>query len=182
MILVIGKSGSGKSRFAEDYVCKIAADEKKYYFATMEICGEEGQKRVERHRKQREGKGFFTIEQQRDMLEVTKKYDLKDSTILLECLTNLVANEMFQEGKVVPKEQVADKIFAEILELEKMTKHLFLVSAGRFPEDESYDAETRNYMEAIYVLNEKIAACASEVIEVTKGQPVWRKGEATPCM
>ena len=58
--LVTGGSGSGKSAYAESllYSCQGI----RYYIATMQIYDAEGEKKVERHRKLRAGKGFLTIE------------------------------------------------------------------------------------------------------------------------
>ena len=55
-----GGSGSGKSAYAESllYSCEGI----RYYIATMQIYDAEGEKKVERHRKLRAGKGFLTIE------------------------------------------------------------------------------------------------------------------------
>ena len=39
----------------------------RYYIATMEVFGEEGRKKVERHKKLRQGKGFITIESPKDV-------------------------------------------------------------------------------------------------------------------
>lgn len=90
---VIGGSGSGKSAYAEQLVCKIAGQKSRYYLATMQVYGEEGKARVARHRKAREGKGFLTVEQTTDVAEVLTEGT--DGTLLLECMSNLVANEMF---------------------------------------------------------------------------------------
>lgn len=58
--LVTGGNGSGKSAYAESllYSCEGI----RYYIATMQIYDAEGEKKVERHRKLRAGKGFLTIE------------------------------------------------------------------------------------------------------------------------
>lgn len=175
MILIKGNSGSGKSKFAEDYVCRIAGKGEKYYIATMTVFGEEGVKRVEKHRKQRSGKGFITIEQQKNMQEIMQKYDFSKSSVLLECLTNLVANEMFQKEEVVSGQLVVEKIYADMVELNQRAAHLFLVSGNQFEEKDDYDTETRNYIDTIYQLNNKLEKIADEVIEVTEGNPVWTK-------
>lgn len=65
--LIIGGSGSGKSAYAEDYVLAAAADLPKYYIATMQVYDAEGERKVERHRRLRAGKGFVTIEQPTDI-------------------------------------------------------------------------------------------------------------------
>lgn len=58
--LVTGGSGSGKSAYAED-VAVSAEGTEKYYIATMQIYDAEGERKVERHRKLRAGKGFTTV-------------------------------------------------------------------------------------------------------------------------
>ena len=64
MILVTGGSGSGKSAYAEELAVSLTtAGGQRYYLATMQPFGEEGRRRIERHKKLREGKGFLTIEQ-----------------------------------------------------------------------------------------------------------------------
>ena len=61
MILVTGGSGSGKSAFAEDCVVSFGKTDR-IYIATMYPFDEESRKRVQRHRKMRQGKGFETVE------------------------------------------------------------------------------------------------------------------------
>ncbi|MEI3187291.1 MAG: bifunctional adenosylcobinamide kinase/adenosylcobinamide-phosphate guanylyltransferase [Lachnospiraceae bacterium] len=64
--LITGGSGSGKSAFAENCVMQSGAFER-FYIATMKVWGEEGRRRVEKHRKMRQGKGFVTIECETDL-------------------------------------------------------------------------------------------------------------------
>ena len=95
--LFTGGSGSGKSEMAEAFACSRAGDRKLYYFATMRVWGEEGMSRVEKHRRQREGKGFETIECP-DRLP----RGIAGGVILLECLSNRLANAMFGENEPDP--------------------------------------------------------------------------------
>jgi adenosyl cobinamide kinase/adenosyl cobinamide phosphate guanylyltransferase len=94
VIVVIGGSGSGKSEFAENLAVKLNQDHL-IYIATMQPFGEEGRKRIVRHQMLRQDKNFHTIEcyTDLDILSITK-----ESTVLLECMSNLVANEMFSDG------------------------------------------------------------------------------------
>ena len=62
--LVIGAAASGKSAYAES-LC-LGHDGPRVYLATMEPFGEEGARRIARHRALREGKGFSTLERTRD--------------------------------------------------------------------------------------------------------------------
>lgn len=74
--LITGGSGSGKSAYAEKYICH-ASNEKgykeKYYIATMQVFDDEGQRKIDRHRRLRAGKGFITIEQPRDIKKAVEK-------------------------------------------------------------------------------------------------------------
>ena len=63
--LVIGAAASGKSAYAES-LC-LGHDGLRVYLATMEPFGEEGARRIARHRALREGKGFSTLERTRDV-------------------------------------------------------------------------------------------------------------------
>ena len=50
--LVLGGSGSGKSAYAEHL---LDGKTNKYYIATMQVYDAEGEKKVARHRRLREG-------------------------------------------------------------------------------------------------------------------------------
>ena len=71
MILITGGSGSGKSAYGEKRILE-AGEMTRYYIATMEVFGEEGRKKVERHKMLRQGKGFITIESPKDVGRVEK--------------------------------------------------------------------------------------------------------------
>ena len=96
ILLVIGGSGSGKSAFAEARTAAFPAD-KKYYIATMQAFDDEALAKIERHRKMRAHKGFETIECQRNLAGAGVS---QGSDVLLECISNLVANEMFRDGEI----------------------------------------------------------------------------------
>ncbi len=110
--LVTGGSGSGKSAYAEELVMQ-SGNEKRYYIATMEVFGEEGKKKVERHQKLREGKGMITIERPLNLSSlVLEEWEGEVDgkvTVLLECMTNLSANELFSREAV----QVGESCFWE---------------------------------------------------------------------
>ena len=60
MILVTGGASSGKSAYAEQLACSLPGS--RYYLAAMKPFGEEGARRIARHRALRAGKGFVTVE------------------------------------------------------------------------------------------------------------------------
>ncbi len=97
--LVTGGSGSGKSQYAEKLILESGAREK-IYIATMEVWGEEERQKVLRHRRLRAGKGFRTVECPRCLgaLSLEGGCPAKDRAVLVECMANLAANELFGAG------------------------------------------------------------------------------------
>ena len=101
LTLVFGGSGSGKSSFAED-LAVTQGDVPRFYIATMQKDGSaEEQQRIEKHRKHRSGKGFETLEWERDLSGHLKRWKDEHTpcVFLLEDLGNLIANEMFSPGR-----------------------------------------------------------------------------------
>lgn len=95
MILISGGSGSGKSEYAEGRAVRLHKESggALYYAATMMIYDEESRRRVERHRKMREGKGFATVE---IPMHIASLPVAAGDAVLVECLSNLLANEMYE--------------------------------------------------------------------------------------
>lgn len=163
--LVYGGSGSGKSAFAEDLVCKTNYPNR-YYLATMKSFDEEADRRIEKHRKQREGKGFITIEQPTDIANTIVD---PDSIVLLECMSNLVANEMFAGERNVSFTECADKIIDDVVTLSKKAAALVIVTNNIFEDGVSYDEGTKEFMRALGLINERLAKFSNEVYEVVVG-------------
>lgn len=191
MTLIIGGSGSGKSAYAEDYMVSISEDRKKYYIATMQIYDEEGKRKVERHRMLRGGKGFSTIEQPIDIGKAAEKMEDGERTALLECISNLTANEMFLGEIPGTEEVITEKIVGEIAVLNRELTHLVIVSNNVFEDGNVYDKTTMAYIRAMGRINQKLAEMADEVVEVVVGIPIVikaksvslkKKGKKTKCI
>ena len=175
--LIIGGSGSGKSAYAEDYMISLSEEEKKYYIATMQVYDVEGERKIERHRMLRSGKGFSTIEQPVDIEKAVEKMEAGKGTALLECISNLTANEMFAGGVPITEEVVAKKIVKGIETLSEELTHLVIVSNNIFEDGKVYDKITMEYIRAMGRINEKLAELADEVVEVVVGIPLVVKSE-----
>ena len=170
LTLVTGGSGSGKSAFAEELV--IGSDyENRYYLATMQIYDDDGRRKVDRHRKMRRGKGFITIEQPRNIAMGRPKGHL-DAIGLLECMSNLVANEMFSETGIIDEDLVVKKVCGDLEKLLESYSQLIIVTNNIFEDGIDYDPETRAYMRALGRINARIAAMADRVYEVVVGIPI----------
>lgn len=168
-LLVTGGSGCGKSAYAERVMETLAPGEK-VYIATMRADGEEGARRVARHRLQRAGKGYRTVERPLDLLGAGVR---EGEAALLECLPNLVANEMFDGGDV-------SRILPALFDLAARCRHLVIVTQDVFSDAERYDPSTRAYMRALAELNADAARLCESAVEVVYSIPVVLKGE-DPC-
>lgn len=168
-VLVTGGSGSGKSAYAEDRVLSFGKGNR-IYIATMFPFDKESEKRVERHRNMRAGKGFETIECYTGLKEVSLP---DNSVVLLECMSNLTANEMFQENGT--HERTVEEIMEGVLHVREQAKHLIIVTNEIFSEAFTYEGEMQTYQAYLGALNQKMAKLADDVVEVVYGIPVFHK-------
>ncbi|MDD6303675.1 MAG: bifunctional adenosylcobinamide kinase/adenosylcobinamide-phosphate guanylyltransferase [Lachnospiraceae bacterium] len=179
--LVIGGSGSGKSAYAEQMAVKAAGKGSLYYVATMQVYDEEGKKKVERHQKMRAGKGFLTIEQPRRLKEAAEKVAAERGTVLLECMSNLVANEMFSEENLsavmdeAKIKQLSHEIISGVTALQDSCDILIIVTNQIFEDGIRYDASTMDYIRLLGDINRQIAERAEQVVEVVAGIPIFIK-------
>ena len=181
--LVLGGSGSGKSAYAEHL---LDGKTNKYYIATMQVYDAEGEKKVARHRRLRAGKGFVTMEQPRDIGEVDfskraqQAMELPDRAgqnvterprcALLECMSNLAANEVFSpEGA---KEHAYEAICDGILHLKEQAADVCVVTNEIFSDGMVYDKETENYQRLLGRINAYLAEISDVCYEVVYGIPL----------
>ena len=174
--------------------------ETKYYIATMQPFGEESLAKIRRHQRLRAGKGFTTIEQSRDLTKAAQRiakpsnqFQEEAVTInrpensvsfirerprcaLLECMSNLVANEMFAKNKIRLRDEVTAQILDGIEALNRQLAHFLIVTNNVFEDGISYEETTAEYIEVMGQVNERLAAMADTVIEVVAGIPVVWKG------
>ncbi|WP_026510432.1 MULTISPECIES: bifunctional adenosylcobinamide kinase/adenosylcobinamide-phosphate guanylyltransferase [unclassified Butyrivibrio] len=169
--LVIGTSNSGKSVLAEELSMKTD-DPYRVYLATMKIYDDAGKERVEKHRRQREGKGFVTIEKEYGIAETLAQIpDPQKTTVLLECVSNLAGNEMFEnpEGKNLTTIELIDKVVDEIKQLSKKVNNIIIVTNEYERDDEGYDVSTRRYVYILSMINEKLSAFSEKIYDLRKG-------------
>ena len=172
MFLVItGGSGSGKSAYAEQCVLDFGPAER-IYIATMYPFDEECDRRIRRHREMRRQKQFSTLECYTGL----KEADIpEDSVVLLECMSNLTANEMYQEGGAGG--QTVEEILAGIRYLLGRVRHLVVVTNEIFSDGIDYDPETMRYQSYLGQINSEMGRMADRVTEVVYGIPITVKGE-----
>lgn len=192
MELVTGGSGSGKSAYAEEALCGPASfpdrgqgnetgtqqDGQRYYIATMPSWDKETEKKIAKHRAMRAGKGFCTLEWYTDFEERLERADcpgMEGADILVECLSNLTANEMYMEGGA--GKNTADAVIRGILCLRDRCRNLVVVTNDVFSESAEDSPEMRIYKETLGRINCALAEAADRVTEVVCGIPCTVKPE-----
>ena len=196
IVLVLGRPDSGKSKIAEDIVMRLAegldpdaarsgasdhagavspaasAGMDKLYIATMIPFGEEGDRRIEKHRNMRAGKGFLTVEKYTEVDSLIGEItDLDRKCCLLECMSNLVGNEMHDPRNLSLSDEELEKLITEqVLALGKSCGHLVVVANRFLTEDAGYDDETRRYVRIADRVNEILKAGADKTCELAEGE------------
>jgi adenosylcobinamide kinase/adenosylcobinamide-phosphate guanylyltransferase len=187
MHLITGGSASGKSSYAEDMALETGR-KNRIYLATMQPYGEEGRSRVEKHCAMRAGKGFRTIEcydhlervnlydavppipDVREMFPVNDEIRPEHTVILLECISNLTANEQFGAGGT--DDEIISRILNGIEVIKTISQDQIIVTNEVFSDGISYDADTMRYIGILGRINQKLAEQADRVTEVVYGIPI----------
>lgn len=196
--IVYGGSASGKSSYAESFAMSLQGEGRLLYIATMypykwnttEIDPETMQ-RIERHRAMRADKGFDTVECYRHVEHIVAK---RQDVLLLECMSNLLANEMYLEpdsddgglaetmsevektgvGMSETLSPVSKKIVQVLVNLSTRVQDVVIVTNDVFSDGGSltYDESTREYVKNLAEINCALAREAATVTEVVCGIPV----------
>ena len=164
MIWVIyGGAASGKSNVGENLAQKLGA--KLLYVAAMKNENAESDEKVQKHKTKRFGKGFNTFEKPIGLsIGDTLGYD----TILIECMSNWVANEMFGGN--------LELIHNFIKDMQSVDKNFVIISNDIFCDGLNYEPSVIDYMKTLASFNLQLAAISHVFIEVIAGQPLCLKG------
>lgn len=163
--LVIGGAASGKSEYAETHTLSLPGQ--RVYLATMRPSDGECLARIDKHRLQRAGKGFVTVERYTDLSGASVP---EGANVLLECLGNLLANELYS-----PDGKGADAVLEGIDVLLSRCAHLTAVTNEVFSGGADYDESTLIYLQELARINRSLAAKADRVVEVTCGLThIWK--------
>ncbi|WP_050698260.1 bifunctional adenosylcobinamide kinase/adenosylcobinamide-phosphate guanylyltransferase [Anaeromassilibacillus senegalensis] len=178
LTLVLGGAASGKSEYAEALVMKLSGTPR-IYLATMQANDAESRARVERHIALREGKGFLTVECPLALEHVAVP---SGSVVLLECMSNLLANECFSPdgaGKLA-----CERILRGMDRLCQLADNAVVVSNLVFSDGMIYDASTMAYIARLARVNAALAQKADRLVEVVCSIPILHKGkgESTACV
>lgn len=191
IILISGAGASGKSEYAEKLAIDMHED-RLIYVATMSAYDDESKKKIDIHKKRRINTDYETIEKPYDIEGIVPfitPYDSnKRSTILIECISNLLANEMYGRAetgakagicnnsklKAQPSQRIIDGIKSVA---DTQLADIVVVTNEVFADGIEYDASTMEYIRQLGRINCELAAMSDTVVEVACGRPVVWKGQ-----
>ena len=180
-VLISGGCKNGKSIYAQQTARSLAADGPLYYIATMIPRDEEDRARIVRHLAERDGWGFTTIEQGRNIAALIEREDVDLSgSFLLDSVTAVLENEMFpvamKEGRSVFLGEDADapeRVSAELVAFAKAVREAggsaIFVSDGIYGDSCGYSDSTEDYRKALASADRALAKVCDRVTEVTYG-------------
>jgi adenosylcobinamide kinase/adenosylcobinamide-phosphate guanylyltransferase len=93
---IAGGARSGKSRKGEELAKNLAGSSRPIFIATAEAVDEEMTSRIKKHQDDR-GTAFDLVEEPKNLSKALKELDT-DATVLVDCLTLWLSNNMMGDG------------------------------------------------------------------------------------
>jgi adenosylcobinamide kinase/adenosylcobinamide-phosphate guanylyltransferase len=170
IILVTGGARSGKSRHAQQLGDSLAGH--KLLVATCPVTDEEMRMRIDRHRRERQGAGWRTVEETVDLARVLAANGAAE-VVLIDCLTLWINNLLFTDGgNLLDEEAVAGKARRLAAACAARSGVVIMVTnevgLGIVPDN----ALARRYRDLVGRCNQEIAGAAEQVIMTICGIPL----------
>ena len=172
-IFISGGCKNGKSHYALR-LAKAQQTDSLYYIATMKPVDNEDHERIEKHRQERSGWDFTTVEQPVDIENILNQCNSRGS-FLLDSLTALLANEMFLSGGSV-NEKAAEKIINGLFHVVDRIENIVIVSDYIYSDAMLLDPLTRQYMKSLADIDRVAAGICDAVLELAYTQVIVHKG------
>ncbi len=179
IVFIPGWAKNGKSSCAQRLAVKLAGDGPRYYIATMIPVDEEDNDRIRRHIADREGLGFETVEQGRDILNCLPRVD-RDGSFLLDSVTALLMNELFLPPDYRLNPEAGEKCARELAQFSRSIKNIVLVSDYIYSDALRYDETTEIYRKSLVHIDRKLAEISDVVLELSAGNVIVHKGDFQP--
>jgi len=172
-IFISGGCKNGKSFYAQQLAKNQEGDKPLYYIATMRSVDSEDQDRILRHRMEREGWGFTTIEQSINICDI--KADFSGS-FLIDSVTALLSNEMFRSDGTIDNEAYM-RVSLDLVNFCEKTGNTVFVSDYIYSDAFEYEELTNLYRKGLAYIDRSLAQVCDDVIEVSFGNATVLKGE-----
>lgn len=168
---ISGGAKNGKSFYAQRIA--RAGGAPLYYIATMIPHDEEDLARIRRHRDERAGWGFETLECGVNILDCLERAD-PNGAFLLDSVTALLSNEMFAPDGMHP--EAAARIADELESFVRRAPKTVLVSDFIYSDAGRYDEWTEAYRRGLALIDRRLARVCDNVLEIVAGQVIVHKG------
>lgn len=183
LTFIIGGVRSGKSAYAENlaYSFLINKTQRLIYIATSKVSDEEMSFRIRKHQKDRLDSGFqwMTWEQERHLEQLLPAIDEGD-VIVVDCLTTLLANELFIEEEnwrnIQFQYTLQERITSFFEEGKFRNIKMILVSNELLYDGISYDEGTVTYLKLLGNIHQHLVKLADEVYLIEAGISQKMKG------
>ena len=173
-VFLAGGSKSGKSMLAQRIARAMQPGRPHYYLATMIPHDAEDDARITRHRAERAGWGFETVECGVNILAALEKAD-PQGVFLLDSVTALLSNEMFRADGTMD-EAARARLARELTDFAEKTGNCVFVCDNIFADAGAYGDWTERYRQALGKIGAALCRVCEAAGEVCCGVPVWHKG------
>lgn len=174
IVLVLGGTKTGKTTFAERRAADIAEKKKipVHYIATARAIDGEMERRIEKHRSSRPAE-WITVEEPLEVAKIAGELAQKDTVLILDCLTMLMTNLIFDRGENCTREEAEDVVFAEleriIGNMRERDRELIIISNQVENGLVSEYAWARMFQDIAGMAHQKLAAAADHVFMLNAG-------------
>lgn len=171
-VLICGGAKSGKTMLAQR-LCRTLAREqggRLVYLATLEPWDREDQRRVQRHRQERAGWGFVTLEEPRDLGQAPVQ---AGDVVLVDSLTAILGNLLFL-GPCPP--DPAAFLLEGLAALWRRAGAVVAVSDDIFSDAALYTGDTEQFRLLLGQLHQGAAKGCDTLVECVAGLPLVHKG------
>ncbi len=167
IVLLVGGARSGKSTLAQEMAKNLGG--RVLFCATAEPLDDEMQTRIKAHKKTRPAH-WDTIEASRNIRQALGKIASDYDTVIIDCITLLVANCLGGNAASRPAKQAVSREIKALIELmAKRQCNYILVSnevgSGLVPDNKL----GRIYRDTLGQVNQQLAKCADEVYFMASG-------------
>lgn len=171
-ILISGGCKMGKSTLAQRLA--VSQGGQPIYVATMSPHDGEDDRRIARHRQDRAGWGFQTVERS-TRIEALCDALPADASLLLDSTTALLAEEMFAREGSMDLDAPA-RVQSGLLRLLETFARIVVVSDSIYADGIRYADSTEAYRRGLALLDRTLAVHGDAVIEMSFGQATLHKG------
>lgn len=172
LVLTTGGCRSGKSAHAQTLAETLPGP--RAYLATCPVIDDEMRRRVDAHRRDREGRGWTTVEESLDLAGAIRRAE-GHPVILVDCLT-LWLNNLAYEAELAGISLTEDAVAARAAEVAHAARQhggtvVFVtneVGMGIVPDNRS----ARHFRDLAGRVNQTLAAACDEVVLLVSGIPI----------